>query len=127
MINSRNSPSIASSANPRLPIKPTPASVGRRGGGAGEPPSHAVPPPVHLAEPWLLGNRDVARLLGIGRTKAFQLIASGDLPVVRIGRCVRVPRTALELWITAQSAAAREDRELGGRRKPSRKWGAPHT
>lgn len=29
---------------------------------------------------------DAARALGIGRSKAFELVASGELPSVRIGR-----------------------------------------
>ena len=66
----------------------------------GEPAAHPVPP---LAEeepqPWLLDCREVAALLGIGRTKTFQMMARAELPVVRIGRCVRVPRSALERWI----------------------------
>ncbi|HLH67771.1 MAG TPA: helix-turn-helix domain-containing protein [Candidatus Dormibacteraeota bacterium] len=41
----------------------------------------------------------VARLLGIGRTKVYELIGRGELPVVRIGRLVRVPRAELERWI----------------------------
>ncbi len=81
---------------PRLTIDPTLVSLGRRGGGSGEPASHPVPP---VAEPLLVDSREVAHLLGIGRTKAFQLMSNGDLPVVRIGRCVRVPRAAVGEWI----------------------------
>src|SRR5437899_1841151 len=84
----------------RLPIDPAPASVRRRGGGSGEPASHPVPP---AAVPLLLDSRQVAYLLGIGRTKAFELIRRGELPVVRIGRCVRVSRAALELWALDQN------------------------
>jgi excisionase family DNA binding protein len=47
----------------------------------------------------LLRAEEVSRLLQIGRTLTFQLIADGDLPVVRIGRAVRVPRYELERWI----------------------------
>jgi excisionase family DNA binding protein len=47
----------------------------------------------------LLRAEEVSRLLQIGRTLTFQLIADGDLPVVRIGRAVRVPRSELERWI----------------------------
>jgi excisionase family DNA binding protein len=44
----------------------------------------------------LLKATEVARLLGIGRTKVYELMAAGELPVVRIGRFVRVPRRSLE-------------------------------
>ncbi len=47
----------------------------------------------------LLRVYEVARLLGIGRSKTYELIARGDLPSLRIGRLVRVPRHALEQWI----------------------------
>ena len=47
----------------------------------------------------LLRADEVSRLLRIGRTMTFQLIANGDLPVVRIGRAVRVPKKQLETWI----------------------------
>jgi len=80
---------------PRLPTKSTLVSSTRRGGGSGEPASHPVPP-------LLVDSREVARLLGIGRTKAFELMARDELPVVRIGRSVRVLRSALEHWATQQ-------------------------
>jgi excisionase family DNA binding protein len=88
---------------PRLPIDPVLASPSRRGGGSGEPASHPVPPTLEVGQPWLLDSREVARLLGIGRTKAFEMIGRGELPAVRIGRCVRVPRRALAAWIEAES------------------------
>jgi len=90
----------------RRPITSANASNRRRGGGAGEPAAHPVPPHLPLAEPsrpLLIDSRQVARLLGIGRTKTFQLMASGELPTIRLGRCVRVPMHALEDWIVAQT------------------------
>ncbi len=35
----------------------------------------------------LLTAPEVARTLSLGRSKAYELMASGELPVVRIGRC----------------------------------------
>ena len=71
-------------------------SYGRRGGGSGEPAS----PPVPLSsEVLLLDSRQISLVLGIGRTKAFEMMARAELPVVRMGRCVRVPREALTAWI----------------------------
>jgi excisionase family DNA binding protein len=88
--------------SPRLSIKPVLVSPGRRRRGAGEPAPLLVPPPVELVAPWLLDSREVSRVLGIGRTKAFQMMARAELPVVRLGRCVRVPRAALQIWIGDQ-------------------------
>jgi excisionase family DNA binding protein len=60
------------------------------------------------ALPWLLDSREVARLLGIGRTKAFELMVRQELPTVRIGRCVRVPAGGLAIWIASQTTAVGE-------------------
>jgi len=57
-------------------------------------------------EPLLLKAGDVAKLLGLGRSKVFAMLAVGELPVIRIGRSVRVPRAALEGWISEQTQHA---------------------
>jgi excisionase family DNA binding protein len=54
--------------------------------------------------PLLLDALEVARLLRIGRTKTYQLIASGELPVVRIGRCVRVSQSLLYSWVESRAS-----------------------
>ncbi|MHB8502962.1 MAG: helix-turn-helix domain-containing protein [Candidatus Acidiferrales bacterium] len=91
-----------------LPIVPHLVSPSRRGGGSGEPAPHPVPLASEPDGPWLLDSREVARLLGISRTKAFQLMSTGVVPVVRIGRCARVPRSDLGVWINAQTVAPRQ-------------------
>jgi excisionase family DNA binding protein len=58
-------------------------------------------------EPLLLKAGDVAKLLGLGRSKVFAMLAVGELPVIRIGRSVRVPRAALEGWIAEHTHYAR--------------------
>jgi len=59
-------------------------------------PAPGAPP---VLEPLLLRPIEAARLLGIGRSKLFEMLARQDLPVVRLGRCVRIPRRELVLWI----------------------------
>ncbi len=56
-------------------------------------------------EQLLYRAEEISRLLNIGRSKAYMLMASGELPVVRIGRSVRVPARALERWIDSQSGS----------------------
>ncbi len=53
--------------------------------------------------PILLTIPQAAAMLAIGDTLAYELAASGSLPVVRLGRAVRVPRAALLRWIDAQT------------------------
>ncbi len=57
-------------------------------------------------EPLLLKAGDIAKLLGLGRSKVFAMLAVGALPVIRIGRSVRVPRAALEEWIAEHTQHA---------------------
>ena len=47
----------------------------------------------------LLTVPELAQLLRIGRNKAYEVVATGALPVVRIGRLIRVPRAAVDRWI----------------------------
>jgi excisionase family DNA binding protein len=42
---------------------------------------------------------EVAQVLRIARSRAYELVGSGEIPSVRIGRSVRVSRRQLELWI----------------------------
>lgn len=57
------------------------------------------PEPAPRLEPQercLLPVKEAAFLLGIGKTKAYDLIALGELPAVRIGSKMLVRRTELE-------------------------------
>lgn len=51
----------------------------------------------------LLTVPEAARLLRISRGLAYELIAEGKLPAVRLGRVIRVPRHSLEQWIGRQA------------------------
>jgi len=47
----------------------------------------------------LLSVEEVARALRLGRSKTYELIASGELETVLIGRSVRVPVDAIERFV----------------------------
>ena len=47
----------------------------------------------------LLTVRDVEAELQLGRTRTYELLRSGEIPIIRIGRVLRVPRDALQRWI----------------------------
>ena len=53
-------------------------------------------------EPALIRVEEAARLLSLGRSKTYALVASGELPAVRIGRSVRIPLDNLRRWVQDQ-------------------------
>lgn len=65
-------------------------------------PIPVVPPasPV-TADPLklLMKLDEVAKALSISRTKVYELIASGEIPSIRVGRSVRVSVDELRAWI----------------------------
>ena len=50
----------------------------------------------------LLRIAEAAELLGVGRSTVYQLVPANAVPVVRVGRLVRIPRDALLRWIEDQ-------------------------
>jgi excisionase family DNA binding protein len=49
-----------------------------------------------MDEPLALSVEAAARLLGISRTLAYESVARGELPAVRLGKRLVVPRRALD-------------------------------
>ena len=47
-------------------------------------------------EPMVYTVAECARLLNLGRTAAYQAVQRGDIPTIRIGRRILVPKKALE-------------------------------
>lgn len=56
-----------------------------------------------MTEGELLKANEVQRILGVSRWTFYELVARRELPVLRLGRRVRVPRTALYRWIEART------------------------
>ena len=54
---------------------------------------------VSADTPLLLTIKEVQEATQLGRTKVYELMRDGRLPVVRIGRTIRVRREALERWL----------------------------
>jgi excisionase family DNA binding protein len=50
-------------------------------------------------QPLLLNVPQVAQLLGLSRTKVYELIATEGLPVLKFGRAVRVSFKSLQQWV----------------------------
>ena len=45
---------------------------------------------------------DVAEVLRIARSRAYELVGNGEIPSIRIGRSVRVNRRELDVWLEGQ-------------------------
>jgi excisionase family DNA binding protein len=59
-------------------------------------PFEAEPPPRLLTIP------QVAEYLGVGRAHIYKLINTNGLPVIRLGRSVRIHMTSLQRWLQDQ-------------------------
>jgi excisionase family DNA binding protein len=62
----------------------------------------------------LLRPRDLATPLGVSRDRVYQLIRAGELPAVRIGNAIRIPRASWEAWLAERDHQARRA-VVGGR------------
>lgn len=52
--------------------------------------------------PDLLTVDEVADLLRIGRNQAYQAVHSGEIPSIRLGRSIRIPKAGLERLLAAR-------------------------
>ena len=59
----------------------------------------------NASAPLLISVLEAARLLSIGRNTAYDLIAAGTLPSIKLGRRRLVSVVALEAWIAQQCGA----------------------
>jgi excisionase family DNA binding protein len=46
--------------------------------------------------------KDLMVLTGLGRTKCYELVASGELEAIKVGRAVRVSRVSYLEWTRRQ-------------------------
>lgn len=56
----------------------------------------------------LLRIDEAADVLGLSRSKVYQLAASGLIPSIKIGRSRRIPAAGLQRWIAVRIADAHE-------------------
>ena len=64
-----------------------------------------------MTDPAVYTIEEAARLLRIGRSAAYAAARSGELPVIRVGRSLRVPRHRLEAMLGPISDPPPADRE----------------
>lgn len=55
-------------------------------------------------EPLCLRVNDAARMIGVGRTKLYELISSGELETVKIGKATRITTASLHRLVERHRA-----------------------
>lgn len=65
--------------------------------------SRPRPMATRNSEPLLLTVSEAADRLGIGRSSAYDLVRTRQLPVMKVGGRIRVPSNALLRWIEEQT------------------------
>ncbi len=65
--------------------------------------------PDHCADRLVYTVGEAGALLGISRAFAYELVARGELPVIRLGRRRLVPKVALLALVEANRANIRTD------------------
>lgn len=58
-------------------------------------------------QPYLLRVPEAAQLLGLKKSKVYDMAKRRQIPTVMFGRYVRIPRKELERWVDEQVAANR--------------------
>ena len=61
---------------------------------------------VNTVDPILVPVNDGARIIGLGRSKFYELVAEGRLPLVKIGRRSLVSLVALQEFANSLAKAA---------------------
>lgn len=58
-----------------------------------------APPPV---EPICVKVNDAARMIGVGRTKLYELIAAGEIEAIKLGKSTRITTASLQQLVMRQ-------------------------
>jgi excisionase family DNA binding protein len=67
-----------------------------------------------MTEQRLLKGEEVADILQVSRSFAYQLLRQGDIPVVRLGRAVRVRAEDLQRFIESNVRGSNRMQFMGG-------------
>ena len=54
----------------------------------------------------LLNVSDIANILELSTHSVYSLIRTNEIPAVRVGRSIRVPKSAWEAWLDSRSKEA---------------------
>ncbi|MBQ1794518.1 MAG: helix-turn-helix domain-containing protein [Treponema sp.] len=65
----------------------------------------------HSSSQKVITVKELAEQLKIGRDSAYALVRSGQIYSLRIGRQIRIPKTAVDLYLSGQTQACKEAAE----------------
>lgn len=52
---------------------------------------------------------ETAKILGIGRNSAYEAVARGEIPVIRVGKRLLVPKAALEKLLNGRLSKSNDE------------------
>lgn len=55
----------------------------------------------------LLSLQEARELIGVSRTTIYQMAKQGQIPTLKIGKCIKVPRKKLDEWIEEKTLLAK--------------------
>ena len=73
------------------------------------------PTPHHLkpqCEPITVRIPEAIRLTGIGRSKLYELITTGDVEIIKIGRCTLIPMASLHALVERAKSCPNSPRTI---------------
>jgi excisionase family DNA binding protein len=73
-----------------------------------------------MTERLLYKPAEVGEAIGVSRARAYELIAQGSIPHIRVGSSIRVPVAALKEWVSRESQSVRAVIARHGVKKPGR-------
>ena len=62
-------------------------------------------PNCRLQPPITVRIREACRLTGIGRSKLYELIAGGDIDIIKVGNITLIPMASLERFLDLRRVA----------------------
>ena len=88
---------VDDSAGPGVPVEPAPI-------GHNNPPDETPDARAHVSAATYTVE-EAGKLLGIGRNQTYEAVHRGDLPYIRIGKRLLIPKAVLDRLLNGEKAA----------------------
>ena len=53
----------------------------------------------------LLKVSEAGEMIGVGRSRMYEMLYTGEIPSIRIGKSIRIPVKALNEWVEARQGS----------------------